>query len=142
MAAVLYEISARAYERFAVYQCIFAYNLTLVAVDSFDNKVVVGIAQYNERMIEGFRRYVLDSPVLVFRQMGPFDLGGGQGSLVYGILILIGVVLVAVWIAVAIMRRRTRRRGRTQFASLDCGHSRCAVGRGSPTLRRMSDFRF
>jgi len=44
------------------------------------NKVVVNIVEYNDRMVDGFRRYVYDSPLIVFQQGGRIDLGGGHGN--------------------------------------------------------------
>ena len=78
--AISDKISAITAERYLVYQCVYSYNLSFISTDIRNNWVVVALVEYNEHMIEGFKRYVYDSPVLMFRQGDRFCLGEGQGN--------------------------------------------------------------
>ena len=51
--------------------CIYLNNMILVSANVMANHVVVRLAEYNYDMVAGFRRYVYDSPMLVFEH-GPF----------------------------------------------------------------------
>jgi len=74
-----FEISGIIGERFWAYQCIYSNNVSFIGADVLNNGVVVFLSEYNEQMINGFRRYVYDSSMLILRQ-GRIDLGGGQGN--------------------------------------------------------------
>ena len=66
--------------RYTDEQCVYSYNVTLIFTDIFINRVVVYIVEYNDRMIEGFRRYISDSPTVVLQQSGRISIGGGSGN--------------------------------------------------------------
>jgi len=48
--------------------CMYSYNLAFVSAWVLTNRVVVSLVEYNEDMVAGFRRYVYDSPMLIFEQ--------------------------------------------------------------------------
>jgi len=50
--------------------CVYARNVTGVGIRSSANEITVFLAIYNDYMIEGFRRYVFDSPMISFEQLG------------------------------------------------------------------------
>jgi len=80
----VFEISALTAERYTAYQCIYSYNVSSIFTDMFNNRVVVTLVEYNEHMIEGFRRYVYDSPILILRQGDRISLGGyGNATFCY-----------------------------------------------------------
>ena len=62
--------------RMELYGCIYSFNISAGFIDPHANRAVVGIIDDSERMIAGLRRYVYDSPMVVFQQMGPFYMGG------------------------------------------------------------------
>jgi len=50
-------------------ECVYARNVTAVGVRPFTNQVTVFLQVYNDSMIEGFRQYVYDSPMISFEQL-------------------------------------------------------------------------
>jgi len=70
------EIASTSSRRNDEQQCIYSYNVTLVFPDIFLNRVVVYIVEYNNQMIEGFKRYISDSPAVVLQQSGRITMGG------------------------------------------------------------------
>ena len=59
-------------------RCIYSHNVSSISAQVLINRVVVTLVEYNENMIAGFRRYVYDSPALIFRQGDHILLGGGN----------------------------------------------------------------
>ena len=57
--------------------CIYLNNAIFASANIMINRVVIRLYEYNEDMIAGFRRYVYDSPMLVFEH-GPQIVWGGQ----------------------------------------------------------------
>jgi len=57
--------------------CSYAGNRTILSVNVILNKLEIGLLDYNEVMIAGFRRYVYDSPMISFVQHDGFifDMG-------------------------------------------------------------------
>jgi len=104
--AVLNNIADITTERYAAYQCIYSYNVSSMFTDVRNNSVVVTLVEYNEHMVEGFRRYVYDSPALELRQGDRLDLGGGQGSATIAIVMVIGTIIIAAGIISAIRKRK------------------------------------
>jgi len=51
--------------------CRYQQNITFASVDVQANRVLIGLEVYSEEMIEGFRRYIFDSPMIVFEQREP-----------------------------------------------------------------------
>ena len=90
--------------RYRLYGCIYAQNISGGYIAPHVNRVVIGIIDYNERMIAGFRRYVYDSPMVLFQQMGPFHLNG-RGSMPFATVILTGFLLITIGIATIIVNK-------------------------------------
>ena len=79
LAATVSDISTITFERYTLYGCIYSYNVSTIFTDMRNNRVVVTLIEYNDHMIEGFRRYVYDSPILVLRQGDRLYING-QGN--------------------------------------------------------------
>lgn len=61
--------------------CVYASNVTGTGIRTDLNMITVFLLEYNDDMIAGFKRYVYDSPMLMFRQLDfVLDLSGGQHS--------------------------------------------------------------
>ena len=86
--------------------CRYAYNVSLGVVDIRYNRVTIGIVRYNEAMIAGFRRYVYDSPMIMFEQSGRISHGGGYGRFTFGLMALTMLSIVVIVITVIVVRRR------------------------------------
>jgi len=104
----LHAISAITATRYINYRCVYSYNMGSLFTDMMMNKVVVGLVEYNERMVDGFRRYVYDSPVIVIQQGGRSNLGGGHGGATFLIAIMIGAVILIIGMIVVIIKKHTK----------------------------------
>jgi len=98
-----FEISGITGDRYTAYRCIYSSHVTFIFPDIFNNNVVVVLAGYNEQMIEGFRRYVFDSPMLTLRVGGQLGWGGGQGMRHIATMMWIGIIIAAIGIIIAII---------------------------------------
>lgn len=82
-------------------RCRYESNVTWGYICTTYNRVVVGLYRYNDSMIAGYRRYVYDSPMLMFEQGAWLSLSGGEGTLtltVFGGAILLVIVVVLAFI--------------------------------------------
>lgn len=48
--------------------CVYALNVVGSGIDYMQNALLIRLEEYCERKIEGFRKYVFDSPMLIFEQ--------------------------------------------------------------------------
>jgi len=103
--AVAHEISSITLQRYTAYGCRYSYNVTLIFPDIRNNNVTVRIVEYNEDMIEGFRRYIYDAPILVLQQSGRITLGGGQGSVPLTVMMWTGILIIVIGIATVIIKK-------------------------------------
>jgi len=84
--------------------CIYSNNVSGSGIFTMRNRIVVGLVEYNEDMIAGFRRYVYDSPMIEFEHMGWIYLSGGPLGFIRAnftsIVIFIGIgVFILICIA-------------------------------------------
>ncbi|MCL2404639.1 MAG: hypothetical protein FWC92_03720 [Defluviitaleaceae bacterium] len=86
------------------YSNYIADRITFESVCYTRNRAIVGIYQYDEDMIAGFKRYVFDSPMIIFVPTGRFSLNG-SGPAWPGVVAMI-VVLLAVFIRAVFTIRR------------------------------------
>ena len=102
---------------------IYADNVSGLSSCMFCSKVFVGIVNYNERMIDGFRQYVYDSPMIVFRQTVLLCLGGGQGVIWPTVVLAAVAVVVLTLIVIAVIssiRKNRELKRAAQIAIREC----------------------
>jgi len=90
--------------------CVHRSNMTWGYVCAANNRVVVGLYRYNEAMIAGFRRYVYDSPMIMFVQGNWMCLGGGSGSILPAGIGAVVLLAIVIGVAIVIKRRRAFKR--------------------------------
>jgi len=73
-------ISATITERYTNERCIYSYNVSLIGPSALTNRIDIHLVIYDEDMIAGFRRYIYDSPALVFRQGNRISIVNYQGG--------------------------------------------------------------
>ena len=60
--------------------CVYSMNVSSGGVSSRANRVIIGLIEYNEDMIAGFRKHVYDSPMLIFEQRNPIRIDDPRGE--------------------------------------------------------------
>jgi len=92
--------------RYTIEACIYASNISMISIAPSCNQVIVGIVDYNNDMINGFKQYISDSSMIVFVQNDIIIPGGGYSiaHFVTMISVLMGIVVLVI-ILVKIGRR-------------------------------------
>ena len=105
--------------------CVYASNVSMWG--SGANQISVRLAVYSDEMIDGFRRYVYDSPLIEFSQADFLIIGGAPQyfweripSWLLSVLVLGGVAVgfVASVVAVVVVVRRLVRRRRNHVSAM------------------------
>jgi len=88
--------------------CRYANNATFEDICAANNRVAVRLHIYNDAMVAGFRRYVYDSPMIMFEQGSWICLGGGQGTIMFAVIgaAVLPAIAAAAVIVIVIKRRR------------------------------------
>ena len=78
--------------------CIYAKNISSWGAQATINRVIIFLNDYNDEMIAGVRRYVYDSPMIVFMQRDFFRFGGESSPFmtVIQIFLMVGLFVIVI----------------------------------------------
>jgi len=85
--------------------CVYACNAMAVTVCVINNHVIVRILEYNNQMIDGFKRYVYDSPLIRFKQGSRLYIGGPPAMNPFVIVMIFMVACMFMVISILIFKR-------------------------------------
>ena len=78
--------------------CIYAKNISSWGARADINRVIIHLNDYNDEMIAGVRRYVYDSPMIVFMQRDFFRFGGESSPFmtIIPIFLMVGLTVIVI----------------------------------------------